>query len=275
MNILSDNHLHSSFSSDSTAPAEAMIRRALELGLSSMCFTEHNDYDYPPEDGKIVFNIDFDNYFDTLSVLREKYRGQIDVRIGIEQGLMASVASRVDAFDPDNRLDFIIGSSHLVNGDDPYYPEFWNNSDVKGTILSYYESIIDNLNTCHNFDVYGHIDYIARYIPAQRTSEYREKDFHDILDHILRTIISKGKGIEINTAGLRYSTAQTNPSPFILKRYHELGGEIITTGSDAHAPEYLAYSFSQVPAILKEAGFRYYTEFRARKPEFKKLDELI
>lgn len=271
MNIINDNHLHSSFSSDSNASSESMIQKALKLGLTSMCFTEHNDYDYPPEDGKIVFKIDFDSYFNTLSGLREKYRSQIDIRIGIEQGLMASVASKVDAFDSDSRLDFIIGSSHLVNGDDPYYPEFWEYSDVKTAILSYYESIIDNLNTCHNFDVYGHIDYIARYIPKNRISEYKEKDFYDILDTILHTIITNGKGIELNTAGLRYSTAQTNPSPFILRRYRELGGEIITVGSDAHAPEYLAYSFGRIPVILKEAGFRYYTEFRARKPEFKKL----
>ena len=119
--------------------------------------------------------------------------------------------------------------------------------------------------------MYGHIDYIARYIPKDRISEYKEKDFYDILDAILHTIITNGKGIELNTAGLRYSTAQTNPSPFILRRYRELGGEIITVGSDAHAPEYLAYSFDRIPVILKEAGFRYYTEFRARKPEFKKL----
>lgn len=71
MNIISDNHLHSSFSSDSNASSESMIQKALKLGLTSMCFTEHNDYDYPPEDGKIVFKIDFDSYFDTLSGLRE------------------------------------------------------------------------------------------------------------------------------------------------------------------------------------------------------------
>ena len=104
MNIISDNHLHSSFSSDSNASSESMIQKALKLGLTSMCFTEHNDYDYPPEDGKIVFKIDFDSYFDTLSGLREKYRSQIDIRIGIEQGLMASVSSKVDAFDSDSRL---------------------------------------------------------------------------------------------------------------------------------------------------------------------------
>ena len=86
--------------------------------------------------------------------------------------------------------------------------------------------------------------------------------------------IQKGKGIELNTAGFKYGLGHPNPTESILKRYRELGGEIITIGADAHAPEHVAYDFDKVPAILKAAGFRYYTVFELRKPKFIPLPEV-
>ena len=86
--------------------------------------------------------------------------------IGVEQGLMRSVADRVNAYDSAKQLDFIIGSSHLVYGEDPYYPEFWEKRSAKDTVLTYYESILDNLSCCHNFDAvsYTHLDVYKRQI---------------------------------------------------------------------------------------------------------------
>ncbi|MDD6798501.1 MAG: PHP domain-containing protein, partial [Clostridia bacterium] len=192
--------------------------------------------------------------------------------IGIEQGLMKSVCDRVNSFDSEGRLDFIIGSSHLVNGADPYYPEFWEGFDVRKGILTYYESILENVNVCSNYDVYGHIDYIIRYIPKNRTEEYHEADYNEVIDELLSCIIRHAKGIEINTARIKYGLGQPNPSEFIIKRYRELGGEIITTGSDAHKPEHIAFSFDRLASILKNASFNYYTTFRKRTPEFIRID---
>ena len=91
------------------------------------------------------------------------------------------------------------------------------------------------------------------------------------IDEILKTLILKNIGLECNTAGFKYGLGFPNPHMDILKRYRELGGEIITVGSDGHKPEHLAYDFHKVPDILKEAGFSYYTIFKERKPEFIKL----
>lgn len=271
-NNISDFHVHSSFSDDSEASARSMVEQAVSLGIPSVCFTEHNDFDYPLENGNTIFNINLPEYINTIETLQNEYRNKIDIYIGIEQGLMKSVCDRINAFDSDRKLDFIIGSSHLVNGADPYYPEFWNGFDIRRGILSYYESILENVNTCSNFDVYGHIDYIVRYIPKDRILEYRESDYYEVIDELLRIIISHGKGIEINTAGFKYGLSEPNPSGFIIRRYRELGGEIITTGSDAHAPEHIAFAFTKVPDILKNAGFKYYTVFKKRTPEFIRLD---
>ena len=88
---------------------------------------------------------------------------------------------------------------------------------------------------------------------------------------ILKYLIEHGKGIELNTSGLKYGLPFAHPHSDILKRYRELGGEIITVGADGHKPEHIAYDFDKVSGILKDCGFKYYTEFSERKPHFKQL----
>ena len=129
---------------------------------------------------------------------------------------------------------------------------------------------MSRITCCHNFDVYGHLDYIARYIPANSYT-YDWHDFNDLICIILKTIIEQGKGIEINTAGLKYGMPEPNPCLDIVKMYHDLGGEIITVGSDAHEVKFFAYRFDVVADMLKNAGFNYYTIFNERKPEFIRL----
>lgn len=270
--ILSDYHLHTCFSSDSEQNPEAFIQKAIQSGFKHICFTDHNDFDAPPEDGKEMFNLNFAEYLKYFQNLKEKcsHKNNINIHIGVEQGLMRSVADRVNAYDNDKCLDFIIGSSHLVHGEDPYYPEFWKKHSIKDTVAAYYESILDNLDCCENFDVYGHLDYIARFIP-DKSFPYSWRDYNDLIHDILKTLIEKGKGIEINTAGLKYGMPEPNPCFDIVKMYHNLGGEIITIGSDAHEEKYFAYKFDIIPDMLANAGFSYYTIFNKRKPEFIKL----
>jgi len=275
MAILSDFHTHSLFSSDSSAKPEEIIKAAAAKGLASICFTEHNDYDYPPENGQVMFNLDFDRYYSYIDAVRNSgldalsadNGAPVSIYIGVEQGLSVPAADRINAYDPDKKLDFIIGSSHLVDGGDPYYPEFWNNRSTKAAILSYFESIYNNIQVCHNFDVYGHLDYVVRYAPDKDAS-YNWLDYYDLLDSILKQLIQAGKGIEVNTSGLKSGLTYPNPCLGILKRYRELGGEILTIGSDAHNPQYIGYSFDTIPTLLSEAGFRYYTTFSKRVPVF-------
>ena len=84
-------------------------------------------------------------------------------------------------------------------------------------------------------------------------------------------IIENGKVIELNTAGLKYGMSDPNTHHEIIKRYMELGGEIITIGSDGHCPKHMAYDFYKLPDFLSNLGIRYYTVFRDKKPEFIKL----
>lgn len=132
MNRPADFHTHSLFSSDSDAKPEENIKAAINLGLSSICFTEHNDFDFPPEDNKdVLFQLDFDNYISSIASIKELYSEQIPVYIGVEQGLCRSAADRINDYDKNHILDFIIGSSHLVYGNDPYYPKFWEGRNIR------------------------------------------------------------------------------------------------------------------------------------------------
>lgn len=275
--IRSDNHVHTSFSTDSDTPMEAMVRRGIKLGLDSICFTDHIDYDFPDTGNGVEFLFEMEPYFEMLSCLQGKYP-QFGIRRGVELGLKPDLAKRCNELIHAHPFDFVIGSTHLVDNVDPYYPSFWEQFSEKDGIRRYYEITMENIRTDTEFDVYGHIDYIIRYTPTQQKNRaqgiidevYMQRCFRDssdMIDEILHLLLSKGKGIEVNTAGIKYGLGHTNPQEKVLKRYRELGGEIITVGSDAHATKHLAYAFEGIPELLRKCGFRYYTEFRGRRPE--------
>ena len=199
--------------------------------------------------------------------LQQAYRDTLPIRIGIELGLQPHLGERHRALLAAHDFDFVIGSSHVVHGFDPYYPAYYEGKTEYEAYLEYFSSILENIDAFSDFDVYGHIDYVVRYGP-NRNLDYSYRKYADVIDAILMKLISLNKGIEINTAGFKYGLNHPNPTEDILKRYRELGGEIITIGSDGHAPEHMAYDFAKVPSILKDAGFSYYTVFKERKPGF-------
>lgn len=266
--IICDFHNHTAFSADSDTAPEAMLEQAVNLGLSCLCMTDHMDLDFP--DPALDFTFSVPDYFKKHAELRERFKDKITLLTGIELGLQPGLKDRLSALLSDWDFDFVIGSSHLVDRKDPYSPSFWDGRDETAAILRYFETILENIAEFDDIDVYGHIDYIVRYAPS-KAENYSYKKYQELLDEILKTLVSKNIGLELNTAGFKYGLGFPNPHPDILKRYRELGGEIITVGSDGHRPEHLAYEFEKVPEILKSCGFSYYTVFKKRKPEFIKL----
>lgn len=270
--IIADYHVHSDFSSDSQTPMELMIERAIQLGLQKICFTDHMDYDYPPV-SNLPFIFDPEPYYVKLQALKKQYEKQIKVLMGIELGLQSHLADRLQTLISQYPFDFIIGSSHVIDRLDPYLPEYWENCSVHEGIHRYFESIITYCKMFQGFHVYGHIDYIVRYMPCPKDKkpDYSYFDYTDILDEVLRTLLAYGKGLEINTAGLKYGLGYPHPKADVLRRYRELGGELITVGSDGHKPEHLAYDFHLIPDLLKSVGFKYYATFEQGKPIFERL----
>lgn len=272
MTITADCHLHSHFSGDSKTPMEEMILKGIELGLDTMCFTEHNDYDYPISEDtpEGIFEVNTDAYLYDLLKYREKYADRIRVLFGVELGLQPHLMRKNAIYSKAYDFDFIIGSCHICNGKDPYYPPFYEGRSDEEAYREYFDCTLTNIRKFSNFDVLGHLDYVVRY-GATMDREYSFDKYRDVLDPILETLITNGKGLEINTGGIKKGMRDLHPCKDILKRYRELGGEIITIGSDAHKPENMGEYFNRAAEILTDCGFRYYCVFEKRIAEFKKL----
>lgn len=272
MPITADYHLHTSHSTDSDEPMEHMILKAIDLGLTQICFTEHMDMDFPslPGDPADQFLVNTDSYLFDVIRYKEKYADKLKILFGIELGLQPHITKENARYIKEHDFDFVIGSSHICNKKDPYWDSFYEGRSEEEAYREYFVSVLDNIKSFSNYDVCGHLDYVVRYGPNQ-DREYTYEKYSDILDKILETLLDKEKGLELNTGGLAYGLQEANPSMGILKRYKELGGEIITVGSDAHKTSRIAYDFSAAAGMLLECGFKYYTVFEKRTPEFKRI----
>ena len=265
---LYDMHMHTRFSGDSEADPFAMAQQAIDIGLAGICFTDHLDMDYMRTPG--LFDLDIPSYKKEIALVKEQFKNKLDISWGIELGLQPYLAEKNNSIALENAFDFVIGSTHQIQQQDIYYPDFYEGKSEDDCYRIYFEETLQNAQSNVDFDVYGHLDYVVRYGP-NKNKYYTYEKFADVIDEIFRTLISRGKGIELNMAGFKYGLGQAHPNLEGLKRYKELGGEIITLGSDGHTPEQIAWEFEKAPAILKEAGFTYFTIFHNRKPEFKKI----
>lgn len=265
---LYDMHMHCHFSGDSNAKPSDMAQAALQKDLAGICFTDHLDIDYKETPG--LFDLNIPAYQKEILSVKEVFAGKLDIGWGIELGLQPYLEAENNRIIKENSFDFVIGSTHVVKQVDIYFPAYYEGRTEDDCYREYFEETLKNAKSNVDFDVYGHLDYVIRYGP-NKNKYYSYSKFSDIIDEILRTLIEKGKGIELNTAGFKYGLGHAHPTMDTLKRYKELGGEIITLGSDGHAPDQIAWDFEKVPSILKEAGFSYFTVFKNRKPEFIKL----
>lgn len=262
-----DVHMHCGFSNDSETRPENMVESAIAKGLSVICFTDHYDKDNLDWGDEAIFDVE--SYFQKMVALQEEYRDRIDIRIGAEIGMQPYLAEYYQNFMAQHPFDFVIGSVHSVLEHDVALDFFQKHSDPEGYKI-YFEEMLQDVQKIKSYDVLGHLDYIVRY-SNQGSKGFNLNDYMDIIEEILKQVIAHGKGIEMNMSGLKYGLGAPHPQPEIIKRYRELGGEIITVGADGHIPEHIAYDYHLADDILKSCGFKYYTEFKGRKPVFVKI----
>lgn len=267
--ITADYHMHTNFSSDSDTPPEKMVIGAIEKGLKQICITDHHDWEYPENEHE--FRIDMEEYIPAIQKVKEDFRDKISVQTGVEIGFQPHLGEYYSKFTNSWPFDFVIGSVHVVDGKDPYNGALFEKRKDADVYAQAFETTLQNIRNIPDFDVLGHMDYIVRYGKNQ-ARDYDWRDHKDLIDEILRWLIEHGKGIEMNMAGFKYGLGFCHPYPEIIRRYQELGGEIITVGSDAHRPDHIAYQFEDAGKILESCGFRYYTVFIDRKPEFLKIN---
>ncbi len=268
-----DFHTHTTLSTDGLSPMEEMIMAASRGNLKGICFTEHMDYDNTfTDEGENAFIVDIPSYralYESLKVPAEKEG--VRIYFGIELGLQPHLKDFYRDLTSRQPFDFCIGSSHLCRRMDVALPAYYESfSSEEEAHREYFACELECARIFDEYDVYGHLDYALRYGPT-RDSSFTYEKYSDLLDELLLTIIGRGKGIELNTAGIRKGMAGPNPAVSIIKRYKKLGGDIITVGSDAHRVQDVAADFSKAEEILKDSGFTHYTVFEGRRPRFLKL----
>ena len=259
--MTADCHLHTCFSDDSDTPPEDMAERAIALGMKSICITDHYDMDFPG--GEYV--LDTEKYQAELARLKQQYEGRLEIRTGVELGLQPHLQEKLRQYLENYAFDYVIGSVHLVKGQDPYDRELLDMTDEE-MYREYFRFTLENVESMEGFHSLGHLDYAVRY-GYDRGRGYSYGKYAELIDEILKTLIRKDIALEVNTGGLRYGLGFPNPHPDVLKRYRELGGEMVTLGSDAHVPSGMGYGFTEAARLLKEAGFGSVTEFRRGRPE--------
>ncbi len=261
-----DYHVHSTYSVDSRMSMEEACLRAIEAGLMEIAFTDHIDIDWPdtaipPFDVKML-----DEYFEDIEKMQDRFKGQLVIKKGIEIGLQPHILDECADIVRSYPFDFVIASVHLIGGVDPYLGEYYRGKTKKESYEEYYREILKLIKYFDQFNVLGHLDYIKRYSPFPV-----EKTDHllciSLIDEILKTLIRKGKGLEINTSGYRHASGTPMPHPDIIKRYRDMGGTIITLGSDAHAPEHVSFGFENALLEIKRSGFDALTSFTGMQPK--------
>lgn len=257
-----DYHIHTDLSADCEAPMERMAAAARRHSLKEICFTDHIDLDFP---GDIDFVFDFREYDRVFAEVKSAYP-DINIKKGLEAGLELRTAENMAAIVSQHELDYVIGSTHLVTGLDPYGSELWRLYSKQEAYTAYLQECIECVSACGFFDVFGHLGYASKFCPFE-DALMRYGDYTDAVDTILKILIEKGKGLEVNTSGIR-NTGSVMPEVSVIKRYFELGGEIITVGSDAHDESAVGRAAVETLEVLKDIGFKYVCAFDKRRPRF-------
>lgn len=267
--VLFDNHNHSEFSFDGKRTSvEKSVLEAAAKGIGGIAFTDHCDY-FVPEMKSAHENL-IPETFDIAGQQAEIDRVQnmvtpVKVLKGIEIGMHEDCHEQIRKTLAENTFDQVIASVHYLDGIDPFYGGYYGDKDWKEAYGHYLETIFKEMTWLKDFDIMGHFDYVVRYAPYPECC-LRYRDFSDLLDEMFRYLINEGKALEINTKSYNsYKGREITLDDEILTRYHEMGGEIISLGSDSHDAARVGDRFGYFAALLKHHNFRWTAHYEKRK----------
>ena len=277
-----DYHLHTYYSDDSNYPMEELILDAISIGLQEICITDHYDFDTKGEWTKDLntynylekkdlppMNVKCPAYFIELDKYREKYKDKITILKGMEFGMQTHTVDKYEELFKKCPLDFVILSCHEIDNKELWLQQYQEGKTQLGYNRGYYNEILNMVKRYKNYSVLGHLDMIVRY---DKNGKCHFSLVEDIVREILKTVIADSKGIEINTSCYRYNLGDLTPSVNILRTYKELGGEILTIGSDSHRKDSLMNSrIKETLSVIKDLGFEYICTYRNMKPTFNKI----
>lgn len=280
-----DYHVHTEFSDDSQYPMEQVIKDAIDMGLDEICFTDHVDYGVKTDaddtahvkyrkggngEGESIplLNVNYPLYFARFNELKKIYGDRISLKVGLEFGMQSHTISKYQTLFNKYPFDFIILSVHEVDDKEFWTQDFQMGKSQKEYNELYYMELLYLVQNYHDYSVLGHMDLIARY---DLNGNYPFEKLKPIIAEILKTVIKDGKGIEFNTSYHRYGLKDLTPSRDILKLYRDLGGTILTIGSDSHRKEHLGAYIQEAKNELKSLGFKEFCTFDRMHHSFHNL----
>ena len=271
--FLTDYHVHSDVSQDSRASMYDMVVAEAAMGIEQMCFTNHCDMcdwrTYQLNPGCVTKVPE--SLVKFAQMHQEHPRLPADVRLGIELGEPLFNIPLAQAIASSPGLDMVMGSLHILQEHGDLWCVKFRSPEHCQQVFSDYMDELLKMAELDFFDIMAHIGYGRRYMWQQGFDEFLSLErYGDKIEALLRLLIDNGRGIEINCSGIRDGCGPF-PEPEILRLYREMGGEIITVGSDAHTPSDAAKCVREGYAIIKECGFEYVSTFKNRKCEFVKI----
>lgn len=263
---LIDYHTHSRLSPDSDAPLEEMAAAAVKAGLAELCVTDH--YDLLQGDGGTMAPYDWAPAVAQYERVKAQFDGRLTLKLGLEfgSGHLGDAALKAAP----EQLDFVIGSLHnrsaAAGGVDYYYGDYKDPAACYAAMDDYFAQM-EAMAPLPVYDVLGHVIYPLRYMEPVCRETLSLDRYMDRIRDILRVAVQSGRGMELNT----YRGGTIEAWRPVLEHFRDVGGEVLTVGSDAHVPGSMALGVREGYALLKDMGFRYVATFRGRKPSFVKL----
>ena len=265
-----DTHTHCIHSHDGKQSPRDIIEKAISLNMEYIAITDHFDGELTllPE-FSYIRQIDLENHFSELAALKEEYADRIELGVGIECGYMKEAdgiyLEQLSKYD----FDLTINSVHTIEYEDCYMKSYFDKRTKFQAYNAYLKAVRESLDCTYHYDSVAHIGYVARKATYPDT-KLRYLDHQDLIDDILKTMIDKGKSLEVNTNS-KGTGEDFLPPKEILQRYKQLGGSLLTFGSDAHTVDRIGDKYPLVSQYLDSIGFKYVFKYLSHKPIAVKL----
>ena len=276
--LLTDCHTHTEISPDSSAALSVMCRKAQELGLQAYAVPDHIELcRYYPQGYYQTQPRNEEDFFDYAARWEQSMQQNLLAKAllsdklhfisGIELGEPNADFSLAESLYQDKRLDFVIASLHELPDKLDFYFLDYQQEDAESLLETYFQILLE-ISRKDCFDVLGHVTYPLRYIAGEAGIRINMQKYRDMLAECFKAVIQNQKGIELNTSGYRQKYGKPFPDADLLKLYHDLGGRILTLGSDAHTPQDLGGGIAQGTELAKACGFEKICFFLRHEPHF-------
>lgn len=272
MKLLSNCHTHTQFC-DGRSTAEEMVLSALREGFVSLGFSSHgpqnfdNAYSIRPDSEKA--------YMAEIERLKEKYKGDIRIYLGVERDLFSTADPRDYEYYlasvhyiPTVRGEYIgvDGSAEKLHA----YIKYDLGGDGLKFVRQYYELLVGYAQAYHP-PIIGHFDLLRKNNTRLQFVDETSIAYQDIAMQALKALRETGAMLEVNTGAIARGYMQSQyPDHFALRYWAMLGGEVVVN-SDCHDAKYLACAFDKMPALLQKCGFDHVVQLGAGDTLFERI----